>query len=405
MSFASQIDPQGSTKGQVVFGVDIGGTNTSLEAFIVRDGKITGKVQGFEAIKEGTVKGRREGETIDTVLSQVPDMIEAAKAQVEALGYDVAAVGVGSPGKFDHEGKIKPNSNPNIGRQKPEGGTEMDDVNLQREYELRLVEKGINLPIIVKNDGVMAQMGMITESLNNPATAAQVLDKTVGYIGPGTGLGGSFAVVGKDGSVEAITDGHITDMMVQFPDHLIEKLKAANERILANNPNAAENEKIYIKGTRVKAEDVLSGENGMEKFTGLKAKDIENDPALADVKAETIDLLGEMMARVIISIKQGDMVKQNPDQQWPQTDIDAVKATSAFYYYDGGATRGEFAGAVIEKAKAVLEQEAALMQDTYPDIAAGLRDVAVIRNSGASPEMAAASAATNIMPEREHSVV
>ena len=149
---------------QVCIGVDVGGTNLRL-AFTGRDGTVLGRLS--EAT--GGVSG------CAPFLARLVSAVARVKAEAEAGGRRVAAVGVGIPGLVSGDGVIRSSVS----------FSALEGVNLARE-----LSHGIGLPVLVQNDA------------NACAIGEQRLGAGRGYgswlmVTIGTGVGAALVLNGK----------------------------------------------------------------------------------------------------------------------------------------------------------------------------------------------------------------
>ncbi|MCX6695608.1 MAG: hypothetical protein NTU61_04870 [Candidatus Altiarchaeota archaeon] len=127
------------------------------------------------------------------------------ETQKKAAGVRVIPIiCVGSPGRFV-DGMIQPGSAANLGNHPHE----FDGVNPKKELEERL-----NAKVYVGNDAIAQMCHGIETLLEDKENREKLLGRKVCYAGPGTGTGGGFCRVGKDGGILVYTDGHIYDILV-----------------------------------------------------------------------------------------------------------------------------------------------------------------------------------------------
>ena len=166
--------------------IDVGGTKTS--AVLVPPGKFVRRPVWSRV--EPTRKG------VDPLSRQIERLYDRAQAVALRLGARLAVpVAVGTPGR--HMVKrgtwvITPDTARNLSRFRGE----FDNVSLEAMLSERL-----GIRVQVRNDAVSQMAYGISSLLANPRTAWKVKGKQVGYIGPGTGLGGGFARVAPKGEL------------------------------------------------------------------------------------------------------------------------------------------------------------------------------------------------------------
>lgn len=118
---------------QVCIGVDVGGTNLRL-AFTGRDGTVLGRLSQAT----GGVSG------CAPFLARLVSAVARVKAEAEAGGRRVAAVGVGIPGLVSSDGVIRSSVS----------FSALEGVNLARE-----LSHGTGLPVLVQNDANACAIG------------------------------------------------------------------------------------------------------------------------------------------------------------------------------------------------------------------------------------------------------
>ncbi|NBV42793.1 hypothetical protein EBR96_08525, partial [bacterium] len=156
---------------------------------------------------------------------------------------------------------------------------------------------GATRPVFIINDALAQLAGAIVES-GYLRTKEPPL---IGYIGPGTGLGGGFAKI-SDGKINFFTDGHIFDIMLD-----------------------REPEDIWSKPGPIMAEDVISG-RGFFDLTGKSMKSVCENPTLYAHYQPILNMLGRYLAQLIKKIEAGHVVKIDGHPQWSDSEISAASA-------------------------------------------------------------------------------
>jgi hypothetical protein len=347
-------------KKQVLVGIDVGGTKTDI---VVVDTK-TGHT--LKQRKEDTKRSREEH------ASHIANIIDSVNQE-----YNISGVGVGFPGKFDDRGCIYEGSAPNMGN-----GVEFNGVNVSNLYKGALANKSIFPPIIVHNDAVVQHIGLLRGALEAP-TGKLLREKTIGYIGIGTGLGGSFAFVNKDGHIKPITDGHVHDMMITLPE---KELKIIND-YLQKNSKPLIIPKIISGVPKVMAGNICSG-IAIENMTGISPIKLETDENERKKYEPIIDIVGMAIATVIANIRSGDFTKAEPTQNWPDTDKALVKDVKQYLIGGGIGQSPNLGNLLIEKCQQSLKNM-------------GFDDVKLMKTQ----EKTAALAATSIVPKTEVAMI
>jgi len=153
-------------------------------------------------------------------------------------------------------------------------------------------------PYHVMNDALAALVGGVSQDaiLHSPTPVM------VGYIGPGTGLGGGFVSVGE-GEITVIGDGHLYDVWLPRDLH---------------DP--------WRTGSRVMAEDVLSG-RGYQDVMGRSLADGNIDPLYPE-------LMGRYLRALVGCLQSGYPIdKKGP--AWSRSTCDAVSLTRRWYLGGG----------------------------------------------------------------------
>ncbi len=234
--------------------VDVGGTKTlALVVGLDRNKELLEDVV-LARTRFETPVGKRE-DFFDAMSAQISQLRGQTPKDVKLLPL----VGYGTPGRLVN-GIIAPGSAANLGNTQHE----FDGANPKAELEKRL-----GIKVFTGNDAV-AQMGYgIKKILENPDIRHLFLGQKVCYIGPGTGLGGGFARIADDGSVEFMTDGHIYDIVIPGYSKVVKtQFRVRNDII--------EHEFPY---ERAHAEDLLSGRAVGEMMRGIDSQRIKHGQA------------------------------------------------------------------------------------------------------------------------------
>jgi len=117
----------------------------------------------------------------------------------------------------------------------------------------------------------------------------------VGYIGPGTGLGGGFVAIDSPQKIRFIGDGHIFDIL------------------LPRDPD----DRWSPPGSHVMAEDVLSG-RGFFDLTARPFGDVVTSPSLYDEFLPMVELMARYFSQLIGQINSGNSSKRFPQDAWPE---------------------------------------------------------------------------------------
>lgn len=336
---------------KAVLGIDVGGTKIATCLYPVENGHILDQPITHR-YEEKTLRG------IQNHTGQMVELVEDAAIDAQLQGYQLVAVGVGSPGKFiqqeDGSFTIDPGTNPNLGKTPDE----FDHANLPQLYRDALDAKpSLNgLPIYVVNDAVAAHMSLMHQTLDSDDVINKGLlkGKTVGYVGPGTGAGGSFARVDDKGKITLITDGHICDMLVDMTDPALklEEIGYSADKLKAISAALPKNEGLEFEGDSIRAESVISG-TGMARILGLKeAKEISLDNP---DHVNGLKLMGKVMAGMIRDIRNQDVHKLERVRKWTEEE-QALASKTSTYYFSGGLGASDAGSVVLDEARKTLKE-------------------------------------------------
>lgn len=347
------------SRKQYVLGLDVGGTGIKAQLFALDDGHVAAKP--LFAWEEPSTKG------LAAHTGQVIDMIAKADEKAGELGGRLAAVGVGSPGRFDEQGHIKPGTNPSLG----ETINEFDDINLKKNYELALRGNKIthdlrDIPLAVANDGNAMLAGML-EGIQD-GTVRELKDqhgydfkklslrnRYVGLLGLGTGLGHAIAEV-KDGGFRFVTDGHASKLLVKVDDADWPVVARAMALL-----NKGKTEVVVHDGHKVRAEDLVRGPVVQALLKDGMAQD------------EVTRFSGKYLARLIGVIASGESQDVESANGWSNRDK-ALASRTSVYLVGGGLGSSETGRDIIRHANEEMQKNPAI---------SGIRLVQMSENSAA----------------------
>ena len=210
--------------------------------------------------------------------------------------YTIDTVHICMPGKIK-DGYILPNTAPQL---------DIYDINIYDKFEDILGKK-----VTVINDAIAQMLYGIHE--------AKIDNQKVGYLGPGTGLGGGFCLV-KSGSVYLHTDGHIGDMIIDGK-HV---------------------EKEMLSGMYIKEKLNISGKELSKKV---------------NMHMDTIKEIGRNLAMVIEHLYTGKIHKARKETQWSEEDIAFVKDIDTFIIGGSLCTKGEMGKIILAEARYINKQK------------------------------------------------
>gem|GEM_PF-1700678 len=213
-----------------------------------------------------------------------------------------SVMGVGTLGKVVNHERIEAGTAANIEAFKGEWA----DLNLKN-----WLEQCLGFSVYLENDAVCQLLGAIKKN-----ELVFEVGTVVGYVGPGTGLGGAFFEAKPKGSFEPIGDGHIFDaeLEINAKDHpfLSQKL-----------------------GSRVAmAEDVISG-RGIFELTGYTPLELVSDADLWSHYRPLLVEWGRLTGQLLLKLNQGTLVKTVQPHAWTSDTVNKIQKLS--HVFIGGS--------------------------------------------------------------------
>ena len=303
----------------LVIGVDVGGTK--IKAGVVSlgaDGRPSTVLVAAEQIEAPRVEPAACYDTI-------AELIRRLRARVERDGIRVLpVVGVGHPGRFLPDGRLARYTTPNIGTSNAPG--QFDGINPAEELRRRL---GGDVRVFAENDAICQMRFGLAVLLHAPAVGPELLNQTIIYIGPGTGLGGGVARVSDHSEVVVVTDGHFFDLQLPHWD-----TGALTAEELFTGPAIA---RLVTDANRRLSRPIEPA--NAEQIGRL----LGDDRALTEHRIEArciADVQGDILAEIIRTIHEGRIVKvrleplpdgrllrhvDDPDRAWAPADKALVR--------------------------------------------------------------------------------
>ncbi len=254
----------------ITLAIDIGGTK--IGAGLVNS--------NYQILKHTTFPSHRG---IDALITTFQSAIQWASHS----GF--SAVAIATPGKLigPSRGIIAPKTARNM----ESFPGEFDGLDLKKR--LRPHMDGTREPFLINDALAQLAGGILDFGLSMPSV--------VGYIGPGTGLGGGCAQIQSDSRLKFLTDGHFFDIM------------------LPRDPKD-----IWSPaGSTVMSEDVISG-RGFYDITGISVLECTQSSHLMTQHAPLIACFGRYLGQLIATIQSGSFAKKYPDTQWSTYDLATV---------------------------------------------------------------------------------
>ena len=276
----------------ITLAIDIGGTKIGV-------GLVDPKYQ----IIKHTVFPSHRG--IDALL----DTFQSAIRWASDTGF--SAVAIATPGKLigPSRGIIAPKTAQNM--EKFPG--EFDGLNLKKR--LRSFMDGTREPFLINDALAQLAGGILDFKISVPTV--------VGYLGPGTGLGGGCAQIQPNSRLKFLTDGHFFDVMLP-----------RDSKDTWSPP-----------GATVMSEDVISGRRFYE-ITGVSVLDCTQSPDLMTQHAPVIAVFGRYLGQLIATIQSGSFNKKYPDTQWSTYDLATVAEINTWII---GGSLGKLLVPIAEK--------------------------------------------------------
>jgi hypothetical protein len=308
-----------------VLAYDVGGTKTKVMAFLRSD--------------EGVVARRPIYENISRTQTSVPGFFEGIRREFDAARKicTIDEVVVGFPGSCGPDGRILP-------------GTAF---NMSPDFA------GVDLPGSLKER--LPEITRATALNDNTANFIAILDaastglwgKTIGYLAPGTGLGAGFARVSEDGRMCLVTDCQLSNMMVALPPEHIRFLEERNRYL-------PDGKKIGIVNGEAMAEDIFSG-RALRAISGAGGEDcpvkggVLDHRALTPEQATCIRMMGEIVATIVMDVRNRNVRKVAGHPQWPPGDQKDASEASV-YFISGGVGHSPVGRAIIGHAMRILSR-------------------------------------------------
>ena len=244
----------------LVAGVDVGGTKVA--ALVVdSDGATLGRAERAMVVRSGAAG-------IEPILSAVRAALDAARATVD----DLAAIGIGVPGRVD-----------------PETGVVGLATNLGwRDVPLaRLVEAEFGVPCRVENDVHLAAAGLVGHEAAGAATS-------LAYVAVGTGIGAGLVLAGRLHRGDRGMAGEIGHVVVDPAGPACRCGQRGCLEMVASGPAVAGRA----------AEEIAAGaETSLREVSPLNAKAVYDAARAGDPLAgRLVDAAGQALARAIAGL-------------------------------------------------------------------------------------------------------
>ena len=177
--------------------------------------------------------------------------------------------------------------------------------------------------VTIKNDAIAQMIGGLRELIQQE----KIKPGKLGYIGPGTGLGGGFCNLDSAGNLDFYTDGHIYDIPLTL-----------------------------AQGTIARAEDVISGRAFFTQ-TGKDPKQVGADLALLNLYTPVIQTMGQYLGQLIETLYTGQIEKTPPSRPWTVNEKNLVQGTSVFLMGGSLGTQDPFASILLTQTQQTLKEK------------------------------------------------
>jgi hypothetical protein len=327
--------------------MDIGGTKLDAQLYPVIGGFI--EEEAVWSRNPATARG------LANLLEQIADIVAQAVKAAQGLQGRLAGVGIGSPGRFDASGVIKPGTATNLERTPGE----FDNINLRQALLNALqnhIREADSVHVSVENDANAMLTRMIRgirkghytnlrDQHENPVSLHSLLGRHVALLGIGTGVGHAIAAnVDEEGRFRFVTDGHASKLRVPVEESdwpLVLKAHALLGDRMVIFPDLTARAEDLFRGPVITA--IAGVEDGRSMIGNL------NDHLHA------IRFAGKYMARTIALIRLGEHADIVPAHGW-SAEEKAEAAKTSVYLVCGGMGSSPLGTRIIRYASEELEQ-------------------------------------------------
>lgn len=254
------VDPTEVGARPLVAGVDVGGTKVA--ALVVdSDGATLGRAERAMAVRSGAAG-------VEPILSAVRAALDSAGATVD----DLAAIGIGVPGRVDQDTGV-------VGLATNLGWRDMPLA--------RLVETEFGVPCAVENDVHLAAAGLVGHEAAGGATS-------LAYVAVGTGIGAGLVLAGRLHRGDRGMAGEIGHVVVDPTGPVCRCGQRGCLEMVASGPAVA----------RRAAEEIAAGATtSLRGVTPLNARAVYDAARDGDPLAERlVEAAGQALARAIAGL-------------------------------------------------------------------------------------------------------
>ena len=336
-----------------LLGVDIGGTKIKLGAVsetASQRRRLRDDVSEMELLATAQAPTPRASppQFYDALAALINGVREELRARHAG---EVSIVCVAHPGRFLPDGRLARGTTPNLGARPHE----FDGIHVVEELKRRL-----HVRVVAENDAISQMRFGLDALLRDPRARPHVVDETVVYLGPGTGMGGGVARVSRDGTVVPVTDGHFFDLQLPgIGDGTLTAEEAFTGPAIAQRIAEANTQlSVPIEPARSgRLDEILLG--------------AACPPEHHAVAQRIPDQAGEVLATIIETIHAGRITKvrleprpdgtiarfvDEPDRAWPESDRALVRGARRFILGGFVGCSQGFGARMRERALAILRQ-------------------------------------------------
>ena len=193
--------------------------------------------------------------------------------------------------------------------------------NTQHEFTNLHLQKSIsqvipNTKILHSNDAVAQFVGAV-DILNKNGN---LNGKSVAYLGIGSGFGGGLGHINASGNLSRHSDGEVWDI------------------------------RLKLDGKDIPAYSILGG-FPFKDTTGATPKEVNANAGLLSKHTPHIKKMGRALAAVAVAIYRGQVKKEDPRNDWSETQLKQIRGTSHFLIGGSIGTKGEISKIILEAAR------------------------------------------------------
>ena len=330
-----------------VLGLDVGGTQVRAELYKLRGERVP--VFPVASSRWSTQKG------VQGHVAQVAQAVAWGRRTALTRGGVLAGVGIGSPGRFDPQGKIRPGTSSNMELQ----AGEFDNLDIKKAYVDAIIEAAPSLStrLIVRNDAVMMLSGMLeqivadstlvlTDQHGSLVSVSSLKNTYVALLGIGTGVGHAIAAIDSSRRWRFVTDGHASQLRIAVDPCDYAILRRLN---LVNNVQA-QTRILLFPDLTARAGDLFRGPV-MNALDAVRKKTMALDMGVPDGAV----FGGKYMARTIIAIRNASSPDVSPADGWSTADKEEAAKTS-IYLVGGGVGQSQYGKEMVRTAAVELDR-------------------------------------------------